>query len=214
LKSLPTITRKHLLKALLYGTLVYFTYLMILITLQYIPINFEAAFLRIKQEEIALKHYQYAFFIHVYTSIFVLIFGLFQFSSWIRNRYRTLHRNLGKAYVLLVLLAASPSGLIMGYYANGGLASKIAFCLLSILWFFFTYKAYKYASLKKWNKHKSFMLRSYALTLSAVSLRLFKWVIASTLALPPMDTYKIVAWLGWVVNLLIIEAYLLFSKRS
>lgn len=49
------------------------------------------------------------------------------------------------------------------------------------------------------------MYRSYALTLSAISLRLFKWIIAGTLALPPMDTYQIVAWAGWIVNWMIVE---------
>jgi hypothetical protein len=52
------------------------------------------------------------------------------------------------------------------------------------------------------------MLRSFALTLSAISLRLLKWGIVSTLAPPPMDTYKVVAWLGWMLNLAIVEIYI------
>lgn len=182
---------------------------MILITLQYIPINFKVAFLNLKEQEIKLKHYQISFFSHVYTSIIVLILGITQFSKTLRFQFPKPHRILGKVYIFLVLFIASPSGLIMAFYANGGIYSKISFSLQAILWFYFTYKAFTFALNKDWEKHKHFMLRSYALTLSAISLRLFKWGIVSILELPPMDTYKIVSWLGWLVNIIIIEIYIL-----
>lgn len=186
---------------------------MILITVQYIPIDFDVAFLRIKQKEIQLTHYQWAFFSHVYTSIFVLIVGVTQFSDFIREKLRGLHKLLGKLYIGLVLIIASPSGLIMAYYAIGGFWSKLSFCIQAILWFFFTYKAYRFVKFSNWAGHRNYMLRSYALTLSAISLRLLKWLMVSTVALPPMDTYKIVAWCGWILNLLIVEGYLLYNKN-
>ena len=49
---------------------------------------------------------------------------------------------------------------------------------------------------------KKYMYFSYALTLSAITLRLWKYIIANTLALPPQETYIIVAWLAWTLNLL------------
>ena len=73
-------------KVLIYLALGYFSYLMILITLQYIPIDFDVAFLSVKQKEIRWVYYQIAFFTHVYTSIFVLLFGLLQFSASLRKK--------------------------------------------------------------------------------------------------------------------------------
>ena len=58
------------------------------------------------------------------------------------------------------------------------------------------------------------MIRSYALTLSAISLRLFKWIIVFIWAPPPMDTYRIVAWLGWVFNLVLVECWIILEKRK
>jgi len=204
---------KQLGKVFFFLFVLYFTYLMWLITIQYIPINFKVAFLNIKQTEIKLFHYQLAFFSHVYTSIFVLILGLFQFSNWLRNRYVKFHRNAGKIYIGLVLGIAGPSGLVMGYYANGGWFTQISFCLLATLWMVFTYQAYTFIKKGQVQKHKNFMLRSYALTLSAISLRLFKWLIVIAFELPPMDTYYIVAWAGWLVNLGIAEI-IIFSQLS
>lgn len=198
----------YFFKILAYLSVSYFSYLMILITLQYLPINFNVAFLNLKETEIAYPHYQYAFFSHVYSSIFVLLLGIPQFSKTIRNQFSTIHKSLGALYIFLVLFIASPSGLVMAFHANGGFFSKTSFSIQAILWFIFTYKAYQYIRKKDWINHRKFMLRSYALTLSAISLRLFKWIIVSTLEWPPMDTYKLVSWLGWGINIFIIEVYL------
>ena len=203
---------KNLFKLTWYLFLGYFGYLMVLITAQYFPLDFDVAFLRVKQDEIQLSHYQISFFTHVYTSILTLLLGFFQFSKTLRNKYPIVHRNIGKLYIGIIVLLAGPSGLVMGYHANGGIYSQISFCLLAVLWIYFSVMAYVYARKKNWTLHKNFIYRSYALTLSAISLRLFKWVIVGAFELPPMDTYKIVSWLGWIVNLVIAELLIRFKK--
>lgn len=50
-----------------------------------------------------------------------------------------------------------------------------------------------------------FMIRSYALTLSAITLRAWKMGLANFTDIAPMDRYRIVAWLGFVLNLLLAE---------
>lgn len=195
-------------------TLGFFSYLMLLITLQYIPVDHSAAFLRIKQDEIALPHYRLAFYTHVYSAMFALIPGLIQFSKVARIRFPALHRSVGKLYIFVVLFLAGPSGLVMAYYANGGIVSQIAFTILSVLWIIFTFLAYQKARQRQFKAHKHFMYRSYALTLSAVSLRLFKWTIVNIFHPAPMDAYILVAWLGWVFNLLVAEMLIAKEKRK
>lgn len=201
----PLSQAKQALYAVGWLTFGIFVYLMFLITWQYVPIDFNAAFLRLKPDEIALTYYQWAFFGHVYTSIFVLILGGVQCSGQLRQRWPDYHRYAGKVYVLLILCLAAPTGLVMGYHANGGPWSQLSFCLQAILWFWFTWRAWVLARRKDWPRHRAFMLRSFALTLSAVSLRAWKLLIVAVWAPPPMDTYRVVAWLGWVGNLLIAE---------
>ncbi|MEH0153159.1 DUF2306 domain-containing protein [Limibacter armeniacum] len=192
----------------------YFGYLMCLITIQYIPIDDNVAFLNIKTEEIKLDYYKVAFFSHVYTSLPILILGILQFSKLLRVKFPQLHKKFGWGYVLLILLISAPSGFIMAVHANGGIWSKTSFVLQAILWFSFTLNALIHALKHNWKEHFNSMLRSFALTLSAISLRLFKWIIVSTFALPPMDTYKIVSWLGWGVNILIVEIYIISKKAT
>ena len=190
---------------------VYFAQLMVLITLQYVPVNYDVSFLQLKSE-INLLHYQFAFFTHVYSSIFVLLLGFFQFIPWIRKKYKKSHRIIGTLYVLIILFLSAPSGLVMGYYGNGGFYSQLSFCIQAILWFVFTLMAFRYAKNTNYIDHFNFMTLSYALTLSAISLRLFKWIIVGVWELPPMDTYKIVVWLGWIFNLIIAYVIIRFNR--
>lgn len=199
------LNRSLVFKIIAYSFLIYFIYLLALITLQYIPIREDVAFLNIKQDEIQHSHYKLAFFSHVFTSIFVIALGITQFSKTIRKRFSFIHKLSGKIYITLILLVASPSGLIMAFYANGGLIPQISFSILSILWFTFTLKAFTSIRKRDFQKHRNFMIRSYALTLSAISLRLFKYGIVTVFELPPIDTYQIISVLSWTVNLVIAE---------
>jgi uncharacterized membrane protein len=185
--------------------LAFFTWLMAGITIEYIPYNTDVGFLRIKQQYINIDHWRIAFFIHVYASLWVLFAGFTQFSKRLQRNNPSLHRTLGYMYVVDVLLITGPAGLIMGFYANGGPASRIAFVLLAILWMFFTAMALIKAKQKNFKAHRNYMIRSYALTLSALSLRAWKYGITNTISVPPMDVYRVVAWAGWVINLLVAE---------
>jgi hypothetical protein len=199
-----------------YAIFFYFFYLMVKITLQYVPISFDVAFLQLKQNVIAFWWYKLAFYIHVYTSIVVLLVGGLQFVPSLRKHLPLLHKTCGKLYIGLILFAAAPSGLVMAVVANGGFWSRVSFVLQSLLWFYFSYYAYITIVKGIVSAHGRYVLRSYALTFSAISLRLIKLFIVTTFALPPLTTYKIVAWAGWLLNLFIVEAFIYFwlSKQK
>lgn len=186
-------------------SLAFFTLLMARITAAYIPYNTDVGFLRIKQSYIDIDHWRVAFFVHVYMSLWALLAGFTQFSGTIREYYPKLHRIFGYIYVTDVILVTGPAGLLMGFYANGGVPSKISFVTLAILWITFTATALVKVRNRDYLAHRNFMIRSYALTLSAVTLRAWKWSITNSFELPPMDVYRAVAWLGWVPNLAIAE---------
>jgi hypothetical protein len=194
--------------------LAFFTWLMARITITYIPYNTDVGFLRIKQQYIHVDSWRTAFFIHVYASMWVLFAGFTQFSKTLLRERPGLHRIMGYIYVTDVLLITGPAGLLMGFYANGGLSSRIAFVLLAALWMFFTAMALIKAKQKDFRAHRRYMIRSYALTLSALTLRAWKYSIANSIAIPPMDLYRIVAWLGWLGNLVVAEWIIRKMKKK
>ncbi len=194
--------------------LVFFTLLMVDITLSYWGFRTDVGFTLYKFEEFKLDYYRIAFFSHVFSSILVLIAGIIQFSRKIRHHYPVLHRKIGMFYVAVILLISAPTGFIMALHANGGIASKISFVLQSLLWIIFTTIAFRSALKQNWEQHRAMMIRSFALTLSAISLRAFKWLIVHVWELPPMDTYRIVAWAGWGINLIIAEIIIWQQRRA
>lgn len=199
---------KSTFEILLILLLGFFTVLMINITIPYFAFDDKVAFLRIKQWIIHNEIWKGAFYAHVITSCFCLIAGFTQFSGSLLRSKPKIHRAMGWLYVAVVLLFAGPSGFIMSIYANGGMLSQAAFITLSVLWIFFTYKGFKTAVTGDFSAHRKFMIRSYALTLSALTLRAWKWAIVLAFRPQPMDVYMLVAWLGWVPNLLIAEWYI------
>jgi uncharacterized membrane protein len=189
----------------------YFFWLMLKITLQYVPVNTDVAFLSIKQDYIHLLHYRIAFFIHVFSALLVLLAGYTQFSGSIRKKYPKVHKQLGWLYVIVTVFLAGPSGFIIGLYANGGLGSRIAFCLLAVLWILFTVMAVIRIIKKQVVSHRAWMIRSFSLALSAITLRAWKYILVALFHPRPMDVYQVVAWLGWTLNLIMAEI-IIFNK--
>ena len=196
-------------------TFAWFFILMLNITLKYIPFDSNTAFLQIKQTEVnGIKPYLFIFYIHVYSAIFSLLAGFTQFNSKLLKNYPVIHKTIGKLYVFAVLFLAAPSGFFIGLFANGGFYSKVSFLTLSLLWFYFTLKGFLMVKSKIINLHKKFMLRSFALAFSAITLRLWKVILVYLFQPSPMDLYQIVSWLGWIPNLLLIELYIFKQKNK
>ena len=193
--------------------LAFFSWLMLRITLQYWPIRGDAAFLQIKQQYIGIRHWEVAFWIHVFTSMLPLMAGFTQFNPRLLAKWPRVHRLMGRVYVFSVCFVTGPASLVMAFYANGGITSRVGFVTLAVLWLVTTGMGWRKALRRDWAEHRKWMMRSYALTLSAITLRAWKYVIIMAFAPPPMDVYRLVAWLGFVPNLLFVE-WLLRTKRK
>lgn len=141
--------------------------------------------------------------VHMACSPVALVAGALQVNRAIRTRHLVLHRWLGRLYVLAVLLAGA-SGMSMALQAQGGPVSEWGFGLLAVLWLLST--GLGWVAMRRGHRaaHRDWMLRSYALTLAAITLRLY--IPASLIAgLPFEDAYRAIAWLCWVPNLLAAE---------
>ena len=149
------------------------------------------------------------FYGHIVGGGIALFIGWIQFSSKWRAKYLNLHRNIGKLYLVCAFIS-SICGIYVAQFANGGVSNAIGFSLDGILWLAFTLMAY--GAIRKGNveKHAQYMIFSYALCFSAVTLRL--WLPLLTGITHDFNTaYAVVGWLCWGPNLLV--AYLIV-KRS
>ena len=190
---------------LIYLALCLAVYLMSAIAVDYASFRTDIHFLRFKQAYLPIRLWRIAFYTHVFSAVLALAAGLTQFSKEVLIRHRRLHRVMGWTYATDILVVNFPSGIVLAVYANGLLPSKIAFAILDCLWFWFTYQAVSAARRKNFAAHKRFMIRSYALTFSAITLRTWKLILGGLFHPDPLSLYMIDAWMGFVPNLLVAE---------
>lgn len=181
------------------------TFLMLRILADYTAFRDDVGFLRFKQAYVGFWWWKLAFYTHVFTAILALISGFTQFSDLLLKEHRSLHRWVGRVYAYVILVVNFPSGMVLALCANGLLPGRIAFVLLDSLWFTFTLLGVLAARRGQFARHKAFMLRSYALTFSAVTLRTWKFILVRTTAIDPLHLYMLDAWLGFMPNLLVVE---------
>lgn len=189
-------------------------WLMLDLTLPYLGFETNVDFLLTKQKIIHIRHWRYSFYVHIMLSGFALVAGLTQFSDPILKKYKKLHRVMGYIYVVDILFLAGPSGLIMGFYANGTLWAKTSFVLLAMLWIIFTLLAFQKAIKKEFVSHRNWMIRSYALTFSAITLRLLALLLPRWFRFDAFTEYTLIAWCSWTLNLLAAEVLIFFKRRS
>lgn len=151
-------------------------------------------------EEVALR-------VHAVGGLVALALGPWQFLPSLRRRLPRLHRFTGYGYVVGV--AGGVVGAVVLARTPGGVgANAFAFYMLAISWSFSTAMALCHARLRRWDQHRNWMIRSFALTFAAVTLRAGMPVLG-WLGFAPSQFYTIVAWASWTINLLVVEWLLL-----
>ena len=146
---------------------------------------------------------KWGFYAHTFGGGIALIVVLAQF--WLAKRSTTLHRIVGRVYVMAILVS-SAGGYYMAWNAYGGWISTIGLSLLATLWWTFTVAGVFYAKKGDLKRHRRWMIRSAALTLAAITLRVMSPFLYA--AFDVMTAQQIVYWLCWTFNLLIAQWWL------
>ncbi|AKC85770.1 DUF2306 domain-containing protein [Pseudoxanthomonas suwonensis] len=129
--------------------------------------------------------------------------GAFQLNTRLRNRWLGLHRWLGRVYAAAVGVGGL-SALVLAPHALTGAVAATGFALLGLCWLATTALAVRAIRGRRLAAHRDWMVRSYALTLAAVTLRIY--LGSSQLAgISFTVAYPAIAWLCWVPNLLLAE---------
>jgi uncharacterized membrane protein len=155
----------------------------------------------------AFEAHRAAVYVHIFASAVALALGPLQFSTRLRSTRLRLHRWLGRLYVGVGVLGGGVAGLSMAFHAFGGLASRLGFACLALAWLYTGYRAYRAIRGGNVAAHRRWMVRNFALTFAAVTLRI--WQPASVVAGIPFElAYPVIAWLCWLPNLLVAELVL------
>ena len=152
-----------------------------------------------------------AFYIHITFGGIAMLTGWTQFSQKIRDRNLNTHRALGKIYVGAVVLS-STAGFYIAMFASGGITCVLGFGSLALAWLFTVLMAYTRILKRDIKQHESWMIRNYALTFAAVTLRIYLPLATQLMHWDFTASYRVISWLCWVPNLLVAE--MIVNKRS
>jgi uncharacterized membrane protein len=141
---------------------------------------------------------------HVLGSGVALLIGGFQFLPGFRARRIGVHRWLGRIYLSAVLLGGI-GGIALSSQAAGGLAGQAGFFFLAVVWLVSGWQAYAAIRRGEVQAHRTWMVRNFALTFAAVTLRIYLGVATGVLGISFDAFYPLVAWLCWVPNLIVAE---------
>lgn len=147
--------------------------------------------------------------LHLAFALPVVLGAPLQFVEPLRVKAPRWHRRVGQAYVVgasVAALLAIYLGAVVGEYEG----SRLSIALTGSLWLFFTLAAWRLAVARRFTAHRAFMIRSYAMALVLVWLRLmydlqdylFFYVTNEDLR----DATR--EWASWVLPLLLVEAWL------
>ncbi|MFC5450811.1 DUF2306 domain-containing protein [Paenibacillus aestuarii] len=167
---------------------------------------------KLQKPDFHLAPWVYVLYAHIVTAVLALVIGPIQLFRKPTGTRVKRHRLLGYLYVAAITV----SGLVSVYlalYATGGWLASLGFLGLDACWLASTWVALRKIMLKDVAAHKAWMLRSYALTFAAVTLRV--WLAPLVMAFGDFETgYRLVAWLCWIPNLLVIEAVIRSRKAN
>jgi len=148
---------------------------------------------------------------HLAGGAIALATGAWQLNTRLRRRHLTVHRWLGRTYVVAVVIGALGAALLVPG-SQEGIVTHLGFGALAIAWFGTTIAGYRAVRRRDLVSHRGWMLGSYALTFAAVTLRVYL-PIAQILGLPFGPSYQVISWLCWVPNLLVVEMFVIQRSR-
>jgi uncharacterized membrane protein YozB (DUF420 family) len=157
---------------------------------------------------------------HVFFASFALLTAPLQVWPWFRQRYRTTHRLIGRIYVFGGVLPAGLLGLAIGAVSPFGPLIRVSNVLLAALWLACTIAGYRMVRQRRYDEHRKWMIRSFALTMSIITNR--AWAMIWFVVLTPhlQTTFEgnekmlfltvagLTSWMGWVIPLLVAQWWL------
>jgi uncharacterized membrane protein len=150
--------------------------------------------------------------IHIAASAFALLLGPWQFRRSLRTRWPHVHRWMGRTYVSACVIGGL-AGASIALFSQAGPIAGWGFLLLGLTWVIATLLAWRAALQRRYVHHERWMIRSFALTFAAVTLRIYLPVGIMLNQGDFFGPYRAIAWLCWVPNLIFAELWLRSRAR-
>lgn len=151
--------------------------------------------------------------VHVAFACLAMASGLLNFSSFIFEKSRKLHRINGYVYIVSVLIVVLTSG-YLAPYSTGGKTSSMGFNMLNIIWPIITITALVQIRKKQMIRHRNWMIRSYAFCFTNMLIHLVTFLFEQVFGYGYADSYTIGIYITLGLLLLIPEVIIRTINKS
>ncbi len=211
LKKLITWSLKIVLLFLLFSI----TASIVLVSIRYFFPDFERGFLAGK-EALFRGIFPFGLYVHVISAPLLIVISSLLVFFRLEYKFPKTHRFLGKAVVFTGFLLFIPSSFILAAFALGGWKGILLFNILSLLSAVSLCLAYYFARKRSIAKHRKWMLRFYIFLLSAIFLRINKFIFGYYFDYFGIESYLLSALLSWLPQWVLLElcfAYKAFKMK-
>lgn len=163
---------------------------------------------------------------HVFFGAVAMVGGCLQVWPWLRRRHRRVHRASGRVYVFAGVLPAGLTAFYVGVHTPFGPSVMVSNLWMATLWLACTFLGWRAVRQRRMDDHRTWMVRSFALTMSILMTRLLSAPVLIALH-PQIDTtfrgseelmlytaVSINTWLGWTLMLVVAEIFLRWSRPA
>ena len=191
---------------------IFFSLLLVYNTLPYFSFSKNFRFIEERSFLFQNNFYNSCFYIHIFAGAFCICTALVQFSRVVLKKARAIHRWSGRVYVFVVLFLGAPTGLYMSFFAKGSFWERALFAFMAVFWFFSTLRGLQMILKKNVLAHKIWMIRSYAMAMTAVTFRVYH-IIFYLLDWDHLKNYEISLWISVLGNMLVAE-WIIYRKSK
>jgi hypothetical protein len=189
-----------------------FSLLLIYNTLPYFSFSRDFSFIQERSFLFESNFYTICFYTHIFAGAVCISTALVQFSRYILKKSKAIHRWSGKLYVAVVLFIGAPTGLYMSFFAKGSFWERALFMFMAAFWFITTYYGFTTIHKKNVLAHRIWMMRSYAMAMTAVTFRVYH-IVFYLIGWGHLENYEISLWISVIGNMLFAE-YLIYRKSK
>ena len=153
--------------------------------------------------------------IHIVPGLLFVTLGPLQFNATLRASHLRWHRVSGRVYLVAAYIIGI-SALIMSFAmpAIGGPNQATATTFFSIFFLFALSKAFWHVRHREIALHREWMIRAFSIGLAVATIRPIVGIFFATSrlsGLPPREFFGIAFWVGFVLHLIVAEAWIRHS---
>jgi hypothetical protein len=189
-----------------------FSLLLIYNTIPYFSFSKDFSFIEERAILFQQGLYNGCFYTHIFAGMFCIGTALIQFSRVVLKKARAIHRWSGRIYVFVVLFLGAPTGLYMSFFAKGSFWERALFMFMAVFWFITTLNGLTTILKKNVLAHKIWMIRSYAMAMTAVTFRVYH-ILFYLADWNHLRNYEISLWISVIGNMLVAE-YIIYRKSK